>query len=682
MPSFELEAQPPINALGAYYDSQKSSLANQGAQQTLTDRATLRGLAPGLATRDPNAVAGAAVLPDGSNAVNSLTALDAARAQQALAQATLQAQIPQVSGAPVSGAPPPAAPGDGSAPPGGDGIAGNPLLGPLPSFDLAGRPPATPNGPGPGGGTQPDMTQPPGPDHPALPAIRQFAAKIMAVPSEQRPALYQTMLPAMKQAGAIHAPDQYPGDDAVSHLASGGAVPPVQVAGPGAPTAPTAPSAAPLAAAAQPPIPNQNPMLAVAAPDGAVPAAPLNTLAEPPPQTAPMAPRPQLMPAASAAPPASAQPATGAQPPAIGTPPNGARLLTIGLGQLPYTTGAQPGNAWYQLPDGTRQQFRDPAQPQTLTHIDSGTERRWYGPGGNLVKTETIDNKDRSILANVPGGQQVVQDGKLVGPVIPYSGRPEQADAYKADLPRAEALTTAAQSSQASMPRLNEMAELIPQLATGPTGELRAKGAALLESAGASPQTIKAWTGMSSGAQAQELIKYSISTAGAAAKADVGANNGIQSTQLYQSANPGILLLPDANKHVTNMLRMSAQQIQDYAQAALQHFGTNESAFLSGGNYAPLTTFNRQWLAQNNPQIGAATIGILNGDPFAKWSAGISKEKPEDAAAAVAMAARIDPNVMVQTRGGIPQRATDMLAHPKMPAPPSARTMPAAPPGP
>lgn len=541
--------------------------------------------------------------------------------------------------------------------------------------------------------TQGDVNQPPGPNHPAQPVVQVLAAHVMAAPPDQRPALYAQLRPAAIAAGAT-APEQYPGDDVIGHLAGGGwghpsataAAPgPVQVAGPGAPTVPDPAQPPPAQAApppqqgvddvmarlraAQPPIPNQNAMFSVGAPDGVVPAAPLNGMAGMAPQAAP---QPQLMPAASSQPPAPqpalAQPAqTGMNAPQVQAAQDLLRRAT----QIEMLAAQTPNDPRVKATAAAMAaDLRGRAA--VLMQADSVTV------GTNGVQTHALTGKQDS--AAVPthnparvtkvegaGGTLLTQPGSP-DRVIPYGGRPEQTDAYKADIPRVEALTTAAQSSQASMPRLNEMAELIPQLATGPTAELRAKGAALLEAAGASPQTIKAWTGMASGAQAQELIKYSISTAGAAAKADVGANNGIQSTQLYQSANPGILLLPDANKHVTNMLRVSAQQIQDYAQAALQHFGTNETAFLSGGNYAPLTAFNRTWLARSNPQIGAAAIGVLNGDPFAKWSAKVS---PEEATAAIAMAARIEPNVMVPTRGGIPQRATEILAHPAIPATPN-----------
>jgi hypothetical protein len=216
------------------------------------------------------------------------------------------------------------------------------------------------------------------------------------------------------------------------------------------------------------------------------------------------------------------------------------------------------------------------------------------------------------------------------------------------------------------MPRLNEMAALAGQLATGPTADMRAKGAALLEQAGASPEAIKRWTGMPSGSAAQEFVKLAIATAGSAAKADVGSNNGIQSTQLYQAANPNLSLMPDANKRITNMMRVSAQSIQDYAQAALDHFGKNESTFLKGGDYSPLTTFNRQWQSQANPQVYAAATGILNGDTFESWS---SKISPAEAARAAQIAARVDPTVHIPLKGGGMRPASDVLAHPSIAKP-------------
>jgi hypothetical protein len=267
-------------------------------------------------------------------------------------------------------------------------------------------------------------------------------------------------------------------------------------------------------------------------------------------------------------------------------------------------------------------------------------------------------------LQSKPGG-----GAELLAPDI----RKPALDALAADRPKIDEITQNGQAAQSAMLRLNEMANIIPRLATGPSASLRTAGAAWLEQLGASPDTIKRYTGMESGSLAEELIKLSIATAGQAAKTDVGSNNGIQSLQLYQSSNPGMALLPDANKRMTNMLRVSQQMSQDYTKGALAHFNPQQQAILNPNpqdlmtgkmSYSPISNYNESWQARNNPQIGAATMGILNGDAFDKWAARV---KPEEAAAAVAMAARIDPNIRIPTADGF-KPASVILAHPMTPA--------------
>jgi hypothetical protein len=86
-----VDPSPGVNALynaqqGQWIQNQRNQLAAAASQQDLADRATLRGLAPGLAANDPTAYAGAAVLPGGPNAVTALTGTgDLALRQQELA---------------------------------------------------------------------------------------------------------------------------------------------------------------------------------------------------------------------------------------------------------------------------------------------------------------------------------------------------------------------------------------------------------------------------------------------------------------------------------------------------------------------------------------------------------------------------------------------------------------------
>jgi len=352
------------------------------------------------------------------------------------------------------------------------------------------------------------------------------------------------------------------------------------------------------------------------------------------------------------------QPGTQSPPGEAGDPPMPAaqpipQLVRTGTGAL-YTQGAPAGFGYEQ---GTGRIVPIPGT-QKLEIKDAGPLRSFIDPHtGQTVRTEAIPDHSRPVFRDVQGGTQQYQSGQPVGPIIPYSGRPEQTAAYHADVGRTGDITASVQVAQSNAPRLNEMADLAGQLQTGPTAELRVKGAAYLEALGVSPDRIKWWTGLSSGSAAQEFIKLSVQAAGADAKSNVGSNNGIQSIQLYQSANPGMQLLPDANKRVTNMMRVANQATQDYGQGALAHFGDQEDGFLHrGAAYTPLTAFNRQWQGQNNPQVYAAATGILNGDPFEKWRARLSS--PDEGQRAAQIAARVDPNVMIPGNGGgsIPAR--------------------------
>lgn len=443
--------------------------------------------------------------------------------------------------------------------------------------------------------------------------------------------------------------------------------PPFQVAGPGAPSpiagtaaAPKyAPSyvppdagaavvpppggtdASPIPVPTPPQIPNQNALLPVGAPDGAVPAAPMN----------------QLMPPASASPPAPVAPSAASPLAGASATPGGPMLLRNAMTGLPVEHpiagkgfGIGPGGVPVRIGPPNIQYEKTSDQ---IVGIDKDINK--------VVSRESITDSGRMIQVPGPHGEtEIWQSGKLLS-TIPANARVNLKEAYAADLPRAQEITANGQAAQNNMLRLNEMASIAGQLASGPTGETRAKAAAYLEAFGASPETIRSFTGMPSGNLPQEFVKLSLATAGAAARTDVGSNNGIQSTQLYLNANPGMALLPDANKKMTNMIRVASQQSQDYTTGALQHFGTNERTFLHGGDYDPLTTYNRQWLSQNNPQVGAAAMGMLNGDSFDQWSARIS---PADAVRAAGVVARIDPNAVISMKGGGQRPVSAVLAHP------------------
>jgi hypothetical protein len=280
----------------------------------------------------------------------------------------------------------------------------------------------------------------------------------------------------------------------------------------------------------------------------------------------------------------------------------------------------------------------------------------------------TPNDPPETVVAGRWGQQGDRSTGFIPGQPQPSGAAYEaQKSAYKTDQDRMPSIAVSAQNAQAGMLRLNELASIIPQLASGPAGALRERGAEWLEQMGASPETIKRYTGMASGSLAEELVKLSVATVGQAAKADLGSNVGIQSLQLYQSANPGMALLPDANKRMTNMARVGAQMTADFAQGAQDHFNSNQQTFLQGKGYKePLSQYEADWQRQNTPQIGSAAMGILNGDDFNKWGA---RANDQQRAAAIGLVSRIDPNAMIPLKDGRLVPVQDVMARLPKPGP-------------
>jgi hypothetical protein len=303
----------------------------------------------------------------------------------------------------------------------------------------------------------------------------------------------------------------------------------------------------------------------------------------------------------------------------------------------------------------------------TTPRFTQNTEAVW-NPSTKTFEPVTPDNTNTgphvvgSWGVNNVGGMQF-----LPAASTPATGTYENVKAaYNADIPTIKAIAESGRSSQASALQLNELADVIKGVQSGGIlPEFRAKVAALMEANGAKPETIQAMTGMSSGSDAQVLQKLAVATIGASAKSDLGSNVGVESLNLYAGANPGMDKLEDANKRVTNMIRVAREQIGSYSLGAQQHFNENQSSMLHTPqgqvpDYHPLSEYNEKWQAKNNPQIGAAAIGILNGDGFDKWAA---RAGPEEALNAVRLAARIDPNIQIPVKGGGFKTAQEVLSH-------------------
>jgi hypothetical protein len=569
------------------------------------------------------------------------------------------------------------------------------------------------------------------PDGPLPSGGPQTATRTQPAAPSAAPAGQPTTAAASAQAAtAGSAPPAAPGNpqyatrgampgDTVSGAGAGVAAPNAGAPAAGAsPAQAAAPSA--VAPAPGPAVANQNGVYQLGTQDGAVGPAPQNQIAAAAP--APLAVRP----AASA--PAAAPPQAGGnldlsapiRPMTPGEAPPGQtyNFARNGLGAY-QTAGLSPGYAMAQTLDANGRVIETKPQripiPEELTmEHDRDGGLSVIGKSTGVVYRQvpprdiaTLEHGDPSTpeyagayARTVQAGTHVGENGQVVSPSLPYrppaaagsgagggssglngtaaplgtptvsySGRPQQNSAYEADQKTIKDITETGQAAQANMPRLNEMADLINQVRTGGlVPDLRAKISTVLQSFGASPETLASLSGLSSGSAAELLTKISVSMAGAQGKENAGANNGIQSTQLYQKANPGMNLLPDANMRVTNMLRVANQATQDYANAANADFGPKEQAFLRGGAYdQPLTTFNRQWQTQANPQVYAAATGILNGDSYQSWSARL--KDPADLQRAQQIAQRVDPDVTIPQKGAGPiDRLAATRARPGAPA--------------
>ncbi len=114
------------------------------------------------------------------------------------------------------------------------------------------------------------------------------------------------------------------------------------------------------------------------------------------------------------------------------------------------------------------------------------------------------------------------------------------------------------------------------------------------------------------------------------------------------------------NKSILDMQLISNQANQDYTQAALSHFADNEKKFQQTHQYDSLTQFDRNWNAQRNPQVYAAAMGAVSGQPAAQWSKGLSDAEYDRA---LQIVSRANPAAVVNTKSGRysmqPQAVTD-----------------------
>jgi hypothetical protein len=165
----------------------------------------------------------------------------------------------------------------------------------------------------------------------------------------------------------------------------------------------------------------------------------------------------------------------------------------------------------------------------------------------------------------------------------------------------------------------------------------------------------KRLVGMGGAAAAQEFAKYGLATAGAQERGDLGARGSLGAITLYKSANPGLELQPDADWKMLTAQLIAAQANRDYTQGAMDYVNRNGDAFvIHGANYTPLSHFDAEWAAQRSPQIYAAAMSAINGDPWQKWTKALNMKDASDVQRVIDIVRRADPTSTVMWNNGEP----------------------------
>lgn len=445
----------------------------------------------------------------------------------------------------------------------------------------------------------------------------------------------------LQAAGIGAAPVQ-----AAATPAAPGAPAPLQVAGPGAPTGGSAPQVlSNLRAGQAAPPAGPAPMSSYVAPGGQPPST-LAPLAAPAPAvtfTRPLG-KPGFQPAG---PPGFA---LGVNPqgqmvtaPLPGTPPVVAHNRDGTISLLDPATHQSAGSV--QVPAVETLLHDDPASPRYHSAYAEVLQKgAKVGADGQLVKPDMSMYRPPMVVG---------ADGKLVAK--PDLGAPAvtnlgvRAD-YEKDAKEVQGIADAGQQAQASQVRLNLMRDLAARIASGAGGTSRAEWTNFAQTymPALSPAFVKAITGIPDAAIPQEFAKLALQSAGTQERGVLGSRGGYQAMRLFQSANPGLDLRPDANRRILNMQLVGAQADADYAQGAMQHHNQQLPSVRADQGYTPLSHFDQQWQAQRNPQAYAAAIGVMNGDPVEKVFMGL---RPDEQARAIAIAQRADPGAKPSISG-------------------------------
>ena len=222
---------------------------------------------------------------------------------------------------------------------------------------------------------------------------------------------------------------------------------------------------------------------------------------------------------------------------------------------------------------------------------------------------------------------------------------------YERDSKEIPAIGDAGRQSQADQVRIKEMQDVLQRFSTGPGTGGRTEAAAWLQRW--LPSAVTGWEKQSanlSGADAaQAFAKLALVGAGTQERGVLGARGGYQAIKLFKEANPNVDLQDATNKSILDMQLISNQANQDYSQAALSHFADNETKFGQTHKYDSLAQFDRNWNGQRNPQVYAAAMGAVSGQPASQWSKGLSDDEYKRA---LDIVSRASPSATVNAKSG------------------------------
>ena len=241
---------------------------------------------------------------------------------------------------------------------------------------------------------------------------------------------------------------------------------------------------------------------------------------------------------------------------------------------------------------------------------------------------------------------------------FPEAGAPAQAgykvseSQYDRDSKEIAGIADAGRMAQADQIRINEMQDVLQRFSSGPGTDARTAAASFLQRW--LPAAVTGWEKTSpnlSGAEAaQAFSKLALAGAGSAERSVLGNRGGFQAIKMFQAANPNVDLQDATNKSILDMQLISNQANQDYSQGAQAHFAQNEKSF--GGpthQYTSLAQFDTAWNAQRNPQVYAAAMGAIGGQPASQWTKGLSDD---EYTRALQIVQRAKPSAVVQTKSG------------------------------